>query len=168
MGVYSRIAASRVCCVDWGCAGAGAPLAGALDLERLPGEAQPLDEPVAHRGRGRQHAGAWRQLFAVECEAQRALPEHDLRGLVSRIALGCDAAEVARATRRPRMDLDAEEAVLALALAGTLSGRWQHPVEHSAHGPNRQSRCQRADATGDRPGLQRGGRAGPEAHDLPV
>ncbi len=66
------------------------------------------------------------------------------------------------------MDLDAEEASRALALARALAGGWQYPVEYCPRRPDRQARCERADAGRERAGLQRAWRTRSEAHHLPI
>src|SRR5690348_10870339 len=73
--------------------------AGRVERERL--RPQPLDQRHTDAGGGGQHAGAWRQLVAVERQRQRRLAEHDRGRGVAGVALGGDLGDEARAAGGP-------------------------------------------------------------------
>src|SRR5207302_10250408 len=90
----------------------------AFDGESHARRAQPVDQSVAHRGSGCEHAVARLELVAIESETERGFAQH-LGGLpVARIALALDARSGLEWYRAAPValpdDADAEEAGVAL------------------------------------------------------
>src|SRR5215469_17178765 len=87
----------------------------------VAGRAEAVGEHRAHRGRGREDAGAVGQAVAVKREAECAFPEHDGSGGVARITASFDPGQIPVASGGAGMDLQAEETRTAGILAGTFA-----------------------------------------------